>query len=166
MSRYVKYNLADLNNRDLLIAALNEMGWTADQIEVHDEPQTLYGYHGDARKEKANVIIRRQNIDSSANDIGFVKTKDGTFQPIVSENETYLTGRKDGMRYMQRDGSATFVQRVTTAYQHVAGDAAINTILTSTIPTMKLQGLIPMWAQPEVINESGVRRVVCEVQAR
>jgi hypothetical protein len=69
-------------DRECLVAALGEMGYT--NVEVNDVPQTLFGYHNDARKEKANVIVRREHISSAANDLGFVKAEDGTYSAIVS----------------------------------------------------------------------------------
>ena len=69
-----------------LIASLQETkNWTKEQIEIHAEPQTLYGHHGDARKEDAHIIIRRKNIGSASNDIGFLRNPDGTYQAIISE---------------------------------------------------------------------------------
>ena len=69
-------------------------------VEVHDEAQNLVGYHGDTRAEKANVIVRRKFVGSAANDIGFVKTEDGKYAPIISEydsgkhNTKWLNGLK------------------------------------------------------------------------
>jgi hypothetical protein len=54
-------------------------------IEVHEEPQHLYGFHGDRRAQTAHIIIRRKHIDSASNDIGFVRNEDGTYQAIISE---------------------------------------------------------------------------------
>jgi hypothetical protein len=59
--------------------------WTAEQIEIHNEPQTLYGYRGDARQEKANMIIRRKDVGMSSNDLGFIKNEDNTYSAIISE---------------------------------------------------------------------------------
>jgi hypothetical protein len=45
---------------------------------------TLYGYHNDARPEKASVRISRQHISHVSNDVGFMW--DGTsYQAIISE---------------------------------------------------------------------------------
>ena len=61
MSMYCNIK-TQFKNRAALIAALMETGrWTAEQIEVHDEPRHLYGYHGDQREQTAHVIIRRQS---------------------------------------------------------------------------------------------------------
>jgi SRSO17 transposase len=85
-------------DRECLVAALNEMGYT--NVEVHEEAQALYGYHGDRREEKANVIVRRQYVGSAANDLGFVRTPAGTYSAIISQfdsgkhNTKWLDGLK------------------------------------------------------------------------
>jgi hypothetical protein len=83
MSEYTT-NKTDLKDRKALIAALMDMGLKENQIEVHDKPVHLYGYQGDKRDEVAHIIIRRQNVGGSSNDIGFHRETDGTFTPIIS----------------------------------------------------------------------------------
>lgn len=73
-------------NPEALLCALMETGqWTAEQIEVHEQAQNLFGYHGDLRPEKANIIIRRKHVGQCSNDIGFQRSEDGTFKAIISE---------------------------------------------------------------------------------
>ena len=45
----------------------------------------LVGYEGQQRPEKANIIIRRLQLDSASNDIGFAKTADGRYVAQLSE---------------------------------------------------------------------------------
>ena len=40
---------------------------------------------GKMRPQKANIIIRRQNVGSASNDMGFVKKADGTYDIIVDQ---------------------------------------------------------------------------------
>ena len=54
-------------------------------VEVHEQPQALFGYGGDVRAQRAHVIVRRQHIFGASNDVGFLKNADGTFTAIVSE---------------------------------------------------------------------------------
>lgn len=62
--------------------------------------QPLYGYHGDQRKETANIIVRRRFVGTAANDLGFVKSPDGSYSAIVSEfdsskhNQNWFNGLK------------------------------------------------------------------------
>jgi hypothetical protein len=76
----------EFRNPEALILALMETGlWTREQVEMHEKAEHLFGYHGDLRPEKANIIIRRKNVGSSSNDIGFQRQEDGTFTAIISE---------------------------------------------------------------------------------
>ena len=65
-----------------LVEGLADMGY---RVEVHREGAHLVGYHGDERPEKAHVIVRRAQLDSASNDIGFARGADGRFQAILSE---------------------------------------------------------------------------------
>jgi hypothetical protein len=80
-----------LRDPETLVAALAAVGHR--QVEVHEQPQTLYGYRGDARPERAEVIVRRRHIGSASNDIGFARQPDGSFEAIISEYDrsTYDT---------------------------------------------------------------------------
>jgi hypothetical protein len=87
MSMYVTIQ-TEFNDLPSLVKALCEAGnWTEQQIELHQEAQNLYGYHGDKREQVANVIIRREHIGRSSNDIGFVK-EDGKYKAIISEYDS------------------------------------------------------------------------------
>jgi len=78
-------------DQEALIKALlecknaNGRFFTLQDIEIHEVPQNMIGYQGDKRKEKANIIIRRQNVGSASNDIGFVRNENGEFVAIISE---------------------------------------------------------------------------------
>lgn len=73
-------------NRAALVAALMETSdWTKNQIELHDEPEHLFGVEGKTRQEKAHVIIRRQHVGALSNDIGFRKAESGEYEAIISE---------------------------------------------------------------------------------
>lgn len=74
-------------------------------VEAHPEAQPLYGYQGDARPERAEVIVRRAYIGELSNDIGFAKGPDGAFQAIISEydratyDQSWLTGLTQAYGY-------------------------------------------------------------------
>jgi hypothetical protein len=65
-----------------LVEGLAAMGY---KVELHAEGATLIGYHGDERPERAHVIIRRSQLDSASNDIGFARSADGRYRAILSE---------------------------------------------------------------------------------
>jgi hypothetical protein len=71
-----------LSDATLLVAALNELGYPT--VEVHDQPGQLFGYQGDLRPERADVIVRRKHIGPASNDLGFARQEDGSFEAIIS----------------------------------------------------------------------------------
>lgn len=79
--------------------------WDKSHIESHKQAMNLYGYKGDMRTDKANVIIRRKNVGRASNDLGFVKNADGSYTAIISE----FDGRSMGF-------SSVWLQRLTTYY--------------------------------------------------
>jgi hypothetical protein len=82
MSAYGEYETT-LCEQKFLVEGLFDMGYT---VQVYpDEGAPLIGYHGDERPERAHVIIRRAQLDSASNDIGFVRGADGRFRAILSE---------------------------------------------------------------------------------
>jgi hypothetical protein len=90
MSAYVEVETL-IKDQEALIAALQEVNnrtgtkWTLEDIEVHETPQPLTGYMGKVRAQKANVIIRRNKVGGSSNDIGFEQKADGTFVAHISD---------------------------------------------------------------------------------
>jgi len=106
MSAY-KVVKCNINDQKHIIAGLVNLGVPLSCIEVHDIPQTLQGYQNDTRGQKANVIVRRGNVNKylsngSSNDLGFEK-KDGVYQAHVSDYDMGWWNRK-------RDG---FLQKAT-----------------------------------------------------
>ena len=81
MSKYLYFDDIIFTNRDLLAAALADLGYS--DIE-EGEALPLYGYQGDRRPETAALVIRRRYVGTSSNDLGFARTADG-YVPIVSE---------------------------------------------------------------------------------
>jgi hypothetical protein len=94
-----------LRDTEVLLEALHAVGHR--QVEVHTEPQTLYGFQGDARPEKAEVVIRRAHIGAASNDIGFARRADGSFEAIISDY--------DRSRY-----DAAWLAKLTHSYSHAA----------------------------------------------
>jgi len=100
MSVYGKIQ-TQFRDMDSLIAALVELGYTKEMIELHTESTHLYGYHGDRRAEKANIVIRRFHIGLSSNDIGFLRESDGSYTAIVSKFDQGILGA-DWMNRLKR----------------------------------------------------------------
>jgi hypothetical protein len=103
-----------LRDPQLLVEALAAVGY--DQVEAHETAQTLYGYRGDARPERAEVVVRREHIGRASNDIGFVRRPDGSFEAVISSfdrgrhGEAWLAeltqayGRAATLRYAETHG--------------------------------------------------------------
>jgi hypothetical protein len=83
MSHYSEVQI-ELTDEGCLVAALSRLGFKGT-VEVHREAQSLYGYQGEVRSQKAHVIIRRQHVGSAANDVGFERQADGRYRVWVSD---------------------------------------------------------------------------------
>ena len=87
MSAYKSFSNVKFQDTDCLLAALKALGFRAGQeVKVYEDAVALVGFRGKARAEKAHIVIRRQHIGGSSNDVGFVWDKGlGAYVPIVSE---------------------------------------------------------------------------------
>ena len=81
MSKYLEMTTA-LTDERYLVEALQELGYAP---EVCREGKALTGYLGDERAERAQIIIRRRQLDSASNDIGFARDSSGVYRAIISE---------------------------------------------------------------------------------
>jgi hypothetical protein len=81
VSKYLTFTDLVFKDRALLIGALNELGY--GEVDEGDA-LPLYGYRGDERPETAEIVVRRSQLGSLSNDLGFVRTEDG-YVPIISE---------------------------------------------------------------------------------
>jgi Protein of unknown function (DUF1257) len=79
-----------ISRKQNLISALEKIdgGRWKGCVEVYEEAANLYGYRGDKRAQKSEIIIRRKHIGSSSNDIGFTRQEDGTYSAIISEYDS------------------------------------------------------------------------------
>jgi len=82
MSAYITMT-TPMIDEECLLAALADQGFDRSQIEVHAHPVPLVGYEGGQRTQMAHVIVRRQHVGSSSNDLGFLATNTG-YRAIVS----------------------------------------------------------------------------------
>jgi len=111
-----------LKSKDCLIRALKDLGF---KPEVHKEAVALYDYHGDlqyqtpdgkyvvasivhetpdARLMTAEIIIRREQIGSASNDVGFKwDAKSKAYQMIRSEYDesAYLGKCSDKSKFVE-----------------------------------------------------------------
>ena len=85
MSAYKKIE-CEIVDKDCLLEALHLLGF---KPEIFNEPKNLTGYRGDQRKETANIIIPRDQVNKftgASNDIGFLwSEKDQKYDFILSD---------------------------------------------------------------------------------
>lgn len=73
MSEYVKVSVK-FKDKDALVEALKACGFTP---EVYEEAQPLIDWQGKARQTKAQIIVRRKQLETASNDMGFEWAADG-----------------------------------------------------------------------------------------
>ena len=82
MSHFVKVVTA-IKDQKALVLALGRLGFEG-KVEIYSEAQSLIGYKGDKREQKAHVILRRKHVGSASNDIGFERIN-GVYIAHISE---------------------------------------------------------------------------------
>ena len=122
----------DFIDTQALVEALVEAGFKREHIEVHEKPQNLYGYQGDKRGQTANIIIRRQHVGGSSNDLGFLRKSDGTYEAIVSDFDRGSGGahaqKSGGYNKRWLDGlKQTYSERLHTREQMKKGRKVVKT---------------------------------------
>lgn len=88
MSHYNKLK-TELKNKESLLKALAKMGFGKEKVEVHETATPLFGFQGDKRDQKGNIVIRRKYVGGAANDIGFELEKDGTYHAHISDYDRH-----------------------------------------------------------------------------
>ena len=94
--RLIKSQVSD---GEAIVAALVDMGIPREAIEIHETPQSLHGYRGDRRAQKAHIIVRRKYINKhfssgASNDLGFERKADGKYVVHVSDYDQSWWMRK------------------------------------------------------------------------
>lgn len=74
-----------ITDRDALIRALADLGFSEQKLKVTDRPVPLEGFLGDRREQLAEVIIPKKHVGRLSNDIGFERIEDGTYRAWISE---------------------------------------------------------------------------------
>ena len=88
MSAYKKIT-CNLTDKHSLIKALEVLGF---EVETFETPAHLLGYRNDVRPEVANIIVRKEQINSftgASNDLGFLWNEENNkYEMICSEYDT------------------------------------------------------------------------------
>jgi hypothetical protein len=77
MSHTTKHKVA-ITDSECAVKALQRMGFSLNQIEVHDVAQSLLDYRRGTMSHKANIIIRKPNLKGNVNDFGIRIGEDGS----------------------------------------------------------------------------------------
>ncbi len=98
MSKYEEL-VTVLTEERYLVEALEQLGY---KPEVHRAGSALYGYLGDERPEKAQVIVRREELNSASNDIGFDQDWVGRVAQAYKECQTMAVAKSRGYVFQGR----------------------------------------------------------------
>jgi hypothetical protein len=82
MSKYMTFTEVVFKDRDLLIAALEDIG--CKQIR-QGENLEMGSYYSDQLRRKVEIVIQRDSIGNVYGDIGFEKTEDRAFTPVIDD---------------------------------------------------------------------------------
>lgn len=82
MSKYLSFSEVVFKDRATLVAALAEIG--CSNIKQGDNLE-MGRYWAEQTKQTADIIIPRRTIGNSFGDIGFVRTSDGSYTPIMDD---------------------------------------------------------------------------------
>jgi len=93
MSEYVVCDSPTIKSPHHLKKALISIGVSENHIEEHEFPVALQGYQGDSRKQTAHIVIRRKNVGSASNDIGFEVTDNGISIMVSDYDKSHGIGR-------------------------------------------------------------------------
>src|SRR5512143_3281573 len=87
------------NEKELIEALEKEYG--EGNVEVHEKGSALFGWHGDNRSvlkqsdpnwaPPCHLIIRRKNVGSASNDIGFQRLENGGYKAWISDYDKSAT---------------------------------------------------------------------------
>ena len=99
MSAYTLINTQLMSDK-FLMRALADVGF--NDVELHEKPQTLVGFEGLDREQRAEIIIRRRHLGGASNDLGFSRNSDGRFTAIVSDFDRARFGGAWLMKLTQR----------------------------------------------------------------
>ena len=62
--------------------------------EIHTKATNLHGYQGDARDQKAHIILPRKQVGSASNDVGFERVKKGFICHASAYDHSWRNGER------------------------------------------------------------------------
>lgn len=116
MSAYITL-MTPMMDPECLVAALADLGFDRTKVEIHESPVHLVGYRGDRREQRATIVIRRQYVSGSSNDVGFLATPTG-YQALISDFDRSRFGSSWIAQLHER-----YQVHSATKQEHLAEDA-------------------------------------------
>ena len=130
MSHFVECR-TEFRDQQALVAVLVECGFQESQIEIHGQAVPLYGYQGDARPQKAHIVIRRQHVGQAANDVGWERQTNGAYRAWISEYD----GRHRFGQAMQNRIKQEYAYQVIARQQRARG----RTVMRERLPSGEIE---------------------------
>jgi hypothetical protein len=98
MSQYLVVE-CEIDKEKYIVEGLKDMGFSMDEIEIHQTSQTLMNYNGQPGPQKGNIIVRRkyfkQRTKSGWNaDLGFEKVNDSYKIHVNSEEKKWWSSKE------------------------------------------------------------------------
>lgn len=93
MSKYMRVETV-FKDEDTLRQALTDVCQGRGIQFERGQALTLYGFRGKARAETGEYVIRRNFVGRAANDLGFARKADGTFEAVISQFDSRTEGMK------------------------------------------------------------------------
>lgn len=121
MSHFTKMEVNfGCKNESELVAALESV-FGKGNVDVHEEGSALYGYHGDNRANLSSsnpnyappchIVIRRKHLNASANDIGYRRNENGTYDAYISEYDQGYTFPKEKQNKVAQEYTAKVTEK-------------------------------------------------------
>lgn len=82
MSKYLTFTDVVFKDRDILVAALEDIG--CNQIRQGEDLE-MSSYYSEQSKQKVAIVIPRDSIGNRYGDIGFERTESGDYIPIIDD---------------------------------------------------------------------------------
>jgi hypothetical protein len=87
MSKYMTFTEAVFKDRELLIAALEEIG--CKEIKQGEDLE-MGSYYSEQSTQRVEILIPRNSIGNCYGDIGFVRSESGDYAPVMDDLDRSL----------------------------------------------------------------------------
>lgn len=136
MSHFSKISIK-FKDQSCLVEALQRFGFYPI---IHDKPVNLYGWLGDKREQTAHIVVPRNQIGGSSNDLGFFW--DGTeYHCLISEYDQQTGQSKKGfglgpqfLPQLQQQYINLYLPKIARAM----GGSVVETVTNASVTTVRV----------------------------